>query len=317
MSDASFKLSRADGSSAITIPPGRRPVALRRSWLFVPGMDEGRQAQALDSGADVLVADLEEFTAPADRPEARRRIATLLARCRARGIVGAVRINRLEDDGLADLRGVMPGRPDVIFLPHAESSEQIAALDRAISAAEATAGLPAGQVEIVPTLESAIGVLRVQAILAASPRVTACLLAAEDLSADLGAERGPDGVELQHLRARFHVDCTAAGRLGIDCPFNYRAEPAVQADLHWMRRIGLKAKCVVFAEQVAMVNAVLSPQPDDVVRAKRLIERFEQAYAGAPTDGVPVDPPDYNTARRLLRRAAAFAAWRADGSGAA
>ncbi|WP_406939749.1 aldolase/citrate lyase family protein, partial [Bordetella pertussis] len=98
-------------------------------------------------------------------------------------------INKLEEDGLDDLRGIMAGAPDAIFLPHAESAAQIAALDRAISACEAEAGLAPGSTEIVPTLESALGVTRACEILTASPRVSACLLAAEDLTASLGAER--------------------------------------------------------------------------------------------------------------------------------
>ncbi|WP_425331200.1 aldolase/citrate lyase family protein, partial [Bordetella pertussis] len=60
------------------------------------------------------------------------------------------------------------------------------ALDRAISACEAEAGLAPGSTEIVPTLESALGVTRACEILTASPRVSACLLAAEDLTASLG-----------------------------------------------------------------------------------------------------------------------------------
>src|SRR5690606_22285334 len=135
-------------------PPPLRPARLRRSWMFVPGLDEVAQRRGLESGADVLVADLEEFTAPADRPAARQRIVALFKLCRARGTVAAVRINTLAGDGLADLRGIMPGAPDAILLPHAENAEQIRALDEAIAACEAEFGLAAGRTEIVPTLES-------------------------------------------------------------------------------------------------------------------------------------------------------------------
>lgn len=287
----------------------RRPVELRRSWLFVPGLDTAAQAAGLASGADVLVADLEEFTAPADRPAARMRITTLLAECRAAGVVGAVRINRLEDDGLADLRGVMPGAPDVVFLPHCEQVTQIEALDDALTACEHELGLPAGSTEIAPTLESALGVLHTHAIASASPRVSACLLAAGDLGANLGAQHGPDALELRHARARFHVDCTAAGRTGIDCPFNYRDDVALRADLQWAIRIGVRAKCSVYPEQVAALHALLTPQPEAVQAARACVARFEAAAAGRPQAGAPVDPPDYQTARRLLARDAAYRAW--------
>lgn len=289
----------------------RRPARLRRSWLFVSGIDEGAQQAALDSGADVIVADLEEFTAPADRPAARPRIAGLMARCRTHGTIGAVRINRLADDGLADLRGVMPGQPDVVFLPHVQSADEIAALALALDGLEASLGLPVGATEIVPTLESAKGVVRIQDILAASTRISACLLAAEDLSADLGSERGADSLELNHLRSRFHVDCVAADRVAIDCPFNYRDPQALAADLEWARRIGLKAKCTVQPAQVAAIHAALTPTEAQLSRARELVERFEAARRGAAHAGPAVESPDYHTARRCLARGADFQAWTA------
>lgn len=289
----------------------RRPVTLRRSWLFTSGMDERAQQAALASHPDVLVADLEEFTAQADRPAARPRVAALMARCRAQGAVAAVRINRLASNGMLDLQGVMPGAPDVIFLPFVESAEEIITLARALGACEVSLGLPIGSTEIVPTIESALGFVRIQSILTANERISACLLAAEDLTADLGAERGPDSLELNHLRSRFHVECRAAGRAAIDCPFNYRDPQAQAVDLAWVRRIGLKAKCTVFPEQVAPIHASLTPSAEQVERAKELVARFEADRRGEPPLGAPVEGPDYHTARRLLTRDTEFRTWTA------
>ncbi|MGE8636094.1 MAG: HpcH/HpaI aldolase/citrate lyase family protein [Achromobacter piechaudii] len=289
----------------------RRPPSLRRSWMFVPGMDAAAQAAGLASGADALVADLEEFTAPVERPAARPRIAQLFATCRAQGVVAAVRINKLEEDGLADLRGVMPGAPDAVLLPHAESAAQIVALDQAIGALEAELGLPPGSTEIVPTLESALGLVRALDILSASPRVSACLLAAEDLTASLGAERGKDGIELHAVRARFLVDCVAAGCVPIDCPFNYRDLPALQADLRWARRLGLKSKCATVAEQVPVIHQVFTPAASEVDAARDCVARFEAQRAGRH-DAERIDPPTYNTARRLLARHDQFERWAAE-----
>lgn len=289
----------------------RRPANLRRSWMFVPGLDAAAQAAGLASGADALVFDLEEFTAPVERPAARPRIAALFSDCRARGVVAATRINKLEDDGLADLRGVMPGAPDAVFLPHAESAAQIVALDQAIGALETELGLPQGSTEIVPTLESALGLVRAYDILTASPRVSACLLAAEDLTASLGAERGKDGIELHAARARFLVDCTAAGCVPIDCPFNYRDLPALDADLRWARRLGLKSKCATVAEQVPRIHAAFTPAAEEIDAARDCVARFEAQRAGRQ-DAERIDPPTYNTARRLLARHDQFERWAAE-----
>ncbi len=301
----------------MTIPANarRRPASLRRSWLFTAGLDHAAHRQAQDSGADVVVADLEEFTAAAERPQARERIVDLMAACRGHGIVAAVRINLLANGGLDDLRAVMRGAPDVIFLPYVENAQQIHALEQAIAACETAQGLESGSTEIVPTLESALGIIQAREILLASDRISACLLAAEDLTADLGAERGPDSTELNHLRARFLVDCVAARRVAIDCPFNYRDATAQAADLVWARRIGLKAKCTVFPQQVPAIHAALTPGAHAVLAARATVALFESARQRAAQPGsdapAPVDPPDYHTARRLLARHDAFRNWTA------
>lgn len=293
----------------INTPTHRRPVQLRRSWLFTAGLDIGAQEAALASRPDVVVADLEEFTAPADRPAARPRVAALMQQCRDHAIVGAVRINRLAGDGLDDLRGVMRARPDVIFLPYVESADEITALAQEISALEAEFNIPAGTTEIVPTIESALGFVRIQHILTASERIAACLLAAEDLTADLGAERGPDSLELNHLRSRFLVECRAAGRTAIDCPFNYQDLAAQDADLIWARRIGLKAKCAVYPAQVAAIHAALTPTTAQVDAAQRLVAQFEAFRRGEVSGAAQPQGPDYHTARRLLARDEAFRSW--------
>lgn len=279
----------------------RRPAPLRRGWMFVPGMEGKRQQVAMASGADVVVADLEEFTAPADRPAARLRIVQMLGDCRRHRVVGGVRVNKLAEDGYEDLVAVMEGRPDLIFLPHVESVEHIEALDRAIADCEMKWGYPPGATEIVPTIESARGLLALGAILRASPRIKACMLAVEDLAANLGAERGPDGIELLHARERFLIECVAAECVAIDCPCTFRAPDALALDLALSRRLGFRAKCVVYPEHVAALNRSLTPSEEDVRAAHEVVVRYQaQIQAGAAYSGEWIDAPVFNNARRLL-----------------
>src|SRR5689334_16954237 len=98
---------------------------LCRSWLFGPGADGAAHAAMLDSGADALIVDLEDFTPPARRDEARRNVAMLLERWREAGRVAAVRINALDTDGPTDLAAAMAGHPHVVAYPMAASAEQM------------------------------------------------------------------------------------------------------------------------------------------------------------------------------------------------
>ena len=285
-----------------------RPPELRRAWFFIPGADASRHADALASGADAIVVDLEEMTAPADRPSARVLIVHALREAERRGVVGAVRINKLEHDGHADLQGIMSGAPRVVFLPHAESAEQLKLLDTALDDLERVHGIAEGSTEIVPTIESAKGLVVLGALLASSPRIRSCMLAVEDLAANLGARRTPGGEELRYARSRFLIECIAAGCVPIDLPCTYRSADVLAADLQLSTQLGFKSKCTVFVEQVDAINRALTPSDDEASAARALIADYEAQLSGG-TSGSWIEAPDRNNAMRLLKRHAAMASF--------
>src|SRR5579885_3654969 len=106
----------------------RRPPALRRCWLFLPGAERAQLLAAPASGADVLIQELEDFTPPERRPEARARALSLYDAWRRSGKVAAVRVNPLETCGREDLAAVLKGRPDVVLMSKVVSPEQVRAL---------------------------------------------------------------------------------------------------------------------------------------------------------------------------------------------
>ena len=106
---------------------------IRRTWLFGPGADDAVHRAMLASGADALIVDLEDFTPPNRRDEARSALTPYVKGCRERGCIAAVPINQLEGCGEVDLAAAMTTRPDVIVYPMAEQVAQMHALDAAIS----------------------------------------------------------------------------------------------------------------------------------------------------------------------------------------
>lgn len=266
----------------------------RRTWLFVPGADPRAHAAAARSGADVLIQELEDFTPPGLRPTARALAPALYARWRAAGAVVAVRVNPLETCGREDLAAVLAGRPDVVLMSKVDAPEQVRALHRATR----------GRFDLVPNVESAAGLVRTLEIVRASPRVTAALLASEDLVADLGTSRSRTGDELAYARARFLVDCRAAGVEAIDCPYTFPDARGAAADARYAKRLGYRAKSLVAPAHAAPVNRVLTPQPAEIARARRIVAAFERARAAgrerAMVDGLLVEVPVYAAAQRLL-----------------
>ena len=266
------------------------PVA-RRTWLFVPGADPKAHEAAARSGADVIIQELEDFTPPELRPNARALAATLYDRWRKAGAIAAVRVNPLETCGREDLAAVMAGRPDIVLMPKIVSPEQVRALEQATG----------GAVDLVPNVETAAGLMRTFEIAKASPRVIALLVASEDMVADLGTNRSRSGAELAYVRARFLVECRAAGVEAIDCPYTFSDVKGAVADARYAKRLGYRMKSLVDPSHARGINRVFTP---DLAKARKIVAAFEKARAQgkerARVGGALIEVPIYAAAKRLL-----------------
>jgi citrate lyase subunit beta/citryl-CoA lyase len=287
-----------------------RPAKFCRSWLFLEGANEIALQRAAASGADVLIQELEDFTPPALRPAARALAPELYRSWRAAGAVAAVRINPLEQDGMDDLAAVMHGRPDIVALPKVAEPHHVLQLDEAVTLFERDYGIPEGSTALLPNIEFARGLVQTDAIAKASKRTRACLLASEDLAADLGAERGQDGMELAYCRQRFIVECVAADVVAVDCPYTWSDAEGVERDARWARRLGYVAKSLVDPAHAAVINGVLTPSDDEIRQARDIVIAFEAARAAGEArvevNGSLVEVPTYSTAKRLLARSEAM-----------
>jgi citrate lyase subunit beta / citryl-CoA lyase len=280
---------------------------LRRTWLFGPGADTAAHSAMMGSGADVLIVDFEDSTPPPRREQAREGIVRLIRQFREAGAIVAVRINALEDDGPADLAAAMPARPDVIAYPMAKSPEQMRALDLALDQWETRLNIAPGTTEILPVCETALGVLEVRAIAGGSRRIRCALLGAEDLAADLCAERHPDALELDYARRRFLLECRAAEIEPIDAPYTFSDVEGAVREARYAQRLGYRCKSVVCPEHAQPLKVALTPSEEDLRRATAMIEAFEAARARgedrALVDGLWVEVPTYRNACRLAERA--------------
>ena len=265
----------------------------RRTWLFVPGADSAAHEAAARSGADVIVLELEDFTPPELRPKARALSSKAFEMWRKAGAVAAVRINPLETCGREDLAGL--AKADIVMMSKVASPEQIVSLEKATG----------NSVELVPNVESAAGLLNAARIAKASPRVTAMLVASEDMVADLGTERSRGGEELAYVRARFLVECRAAGVEAIDCPYTFSDVKGAVADARYARRLGYRMKSLVDPSHAKGINKIFTP---DLGRARKIVHAFEKARSlgkdRAMVGGALIEVPIYAAARRLVESAA-------------
>ena len=158
---------------------------------------------------------------------------------------------------------------------------------------------------VIAIVETAQG-LRLAYETASNPRVTALLLGAADLGAELGWEPRPDGLELLYARSKVVSDSAAAGIRG---PFDVvhldtRDDEGLEAAARFARSLGFGGKACIHPAQLAIVNHVFSPEADSVAWAQRVLEaaeRGEREGRGAVAlNGEMIDAPIVERARRIL-----------------
>jgi citrate lyase subunit beta / citryl-CoA lyase len=286
-----------------------------RSLLFVPGDSPRKLAKAVESGADVLLVDLEDSVAPEGKVAAREVTREFLAATRplpGRPLL-YVRVNAL-DTGLADadLDGVMSASPDGVMLPKSVSGMDVQHLAAKLAVREAESGLADGATRIIAiATETAASIFNMGTYAGASHRLAGLTWGAEDLSADLGAEtnRQADGSYAEPYRlARtltLYAAC-AAEVAPIDSVFTgFRDEAGLRAECEEARRDGFTGKMAIHPAQVPVINDVFTPSPDAVARAQRILALFEENPGAGVIglDGEMLDRPHIRRAQRVLDRA--------------
>jgi (S)-citramalyl-CoA lyase len=269
-----------------------------RSWLFTPATRTERFAKAAEIGADVLILDLEDAVAEADKDVARRNALDYLgASSSATGVVRALRVNGITTaHGIADLAAVLSGAadPDLIVLPKTESARDLVILDRLLTAARKRARL-------VALIESAAAIEALDTIARATLRLDALLFGAADMAADLGAEPGIE--TLQYARLRLVAAAAAAGVRAIDTPFfDVRNRDGLQQEIAYAFRAGFSGKAAIHPDHVQPINEAWTPSADAVARARKILE-INKAGVGT-IDGKMIDEAIARGARRTLAAAA-------------
>jgi citrate lyase subunit beta / citryl-CoA lyase len=287
-----------------------------RSLLFVPGDSEKKLEKARMSDADALILDLEDSIA-SDRKAGAR--ATTLAFLKDFGPMANrprlfVRVNGLAT-GLTDADlDVVAGRPDGIMLPKAEGGAAVVHLDAKLAAHEALHGLPDGQVKIVAlTTETAKALFLAGTYAGASARLAGLTWGAEDLSAELGAEANRDAegrfLDPYRLARSLCLAAAAAAEVqAIDTVYvDFRNAEGLRRETEEARRDGFTAKLAIHPGQVETINAVFTPTPEAIAKAKAVVAAFaaEPGAGVVGLDGVMYDRPHLVRAEQLLARAKA------------
>ena len=289
-----------------------RRQRLRRSLLYVPGNMPGMLQNIPVFNADGVMIDLEDAVPLAEKDAARSLARHFLTAFPDRSKEVVVRINGLDTKyALDDLKAILPGRPDGIRLPKADDPEVVERLDTLLTEYEEKLDLEIGHFSILPSIESAVGVLNCVKTAQASRRIVALAFGAEDYTASLEIERTRSGEELLGARMQIVWAAKAAGLQAIDSVFaDVNDVDGLRADTELVKRLGFTGKSLVNPRQIDVVHEVFRPKRQEIDEALEVMEAIararEMGTGVISLRGRMVDAPVVKRAARILRTAVAF-----------
>jgi citrate lyase subunit beta/citryl-CoA lyase len=257
-----------------------------RSMLFLPASNPRAIAKARESAADLVILDLEDAVKPADKAVARDAANEAVASDWPMPV--AIRVNSVGSEWHSlDVDAV------------ARSSCQFAVLPRASSAHLVREVREALDKPVMAMIETAAGVLMAGEI---AKEAAALIAGTNDLAADLrlppGAGRGPLQTALQMIVLAARASAIAV----FDGVFNRLKDlDGFAAEAEEGRLLGFDGKSLIHPDQIAPCNRAFAPSPEEVERARRLVEAF---HGGAERfEDEMIERMHVEAARRLLQRA--------------
>jgi len=280
-----------------------------RSLLFVPGNKDNMLEKALGFTPDAFVPDMEDSVPVAEKDNARNMIRSFLPKLSGSGVPVIPRVNSLDTGWAeADLAAVVGPHIIGISIGKIHAPEDIESVSSLMTKLEKKAGLTAGELKIIPWLESAKAMVNCYDICRASPRIVGVAFGGEDFTHDMGIERLEDESEVAYARSHLCIAARAAEVLAFDTPyFRFKDEDGLRANGAAAKQCGFKGKFAIHPAQIDAINATFSPSAAEIENARLVVEAFEAAEregrGSTSLDGKVIDVPVVKRARAVLELA--------------
>ncbi|HEV2362253.1 MAG TPA: CoA ester lyase [Acidimicrobiales bacterium] len=265
----------------------------RRSCLSVPGSSERFLEKAPTIPADMTFLDLEDSVAPLEKEAARAKVVNAIRTLPWDDRVLCVRVNawdtRWTYGDVIEVVGNAGERLDEIMLPKVQSAAEVVALDLLLTQIEQNCGLPVGHIGIEAQIETTRGLINVEEICAASPRLETIIFGPADFAASMEMPVLTGGVQIpEYPGDHFHYvfsKILMAGRANglqvIDGPFLKVREPDLFRDFCQRTRVlGYDGKWALHPDQVTILNELFSPTQEQFDRAWAILDAYKQATEG-------------------------------------
>ena len=262
----------------------------RRSCLSVPGSSEKMLAKAPTLDADMVFLDMEDSVSPLEKEAARPKVVDAIRSQDWGDRVMCVRINAWDTKwtvgDIVDVVGKAGERLDEIMLPKVQTAAEVVATDLVLTQVEENAGLPIGHIGIEAQIETARGLINVEEICAASPRLETVILGPVDMSASMEMPSLGGGIEVPGYPGDyFHyvfVKILMAGRANglqvIDGPYVKVRDP--DGFREFSRRameLGYDGKWALHPDQITILNELFVPTQEQFDKALDILDSYEEA----------------------------------------
>jgi citrate lyase subunit beta/citryl-CoA lyase len=245
--------------------------------------------------SDQLFMDLEDAVAPLAKADARKNIVQALNEGGYEDKIRAVRVNDWTTQWTyTDVIEIVEGAGanlDCIMLPKVQNAEQVVALDLLLTQLERTNGLEVGRLGIEAQIENAMGLININAIAAASPRIESIIFGPADFMASINmkslvvGEQPPGydtGDAYHHILMSILMAARAYSKQAIDGPY------LGIKDLEGFRRVagrsaalGFDGKWALHPDQIALANEIFSPKQEDYDHAEMILDAYDWATSAA------------------------------------
>ena len=245
--------------------------------------------------SDQLFMDLEDAVAPLAKADARKNIVQALNEGGYEDKIRAVRVNDWTTQWTyTDVIEIVEGAGanlDCIMLPKVQTAEQVVALDLLLTQLERTNGLEVGRLGIEAQIENAMGLININAIAAASPRIESIIFGPADFMASINmkslvvGEQPPGydtGDAYHHILMSILMAARAYNKQAIDGPY------LGIKDLEGFRRVagrsaalGFDGKWALHPDQIALANEIFSPKQEDYDHAEMILDAYDWATSAA------------------------------------
>ncbi len=270
-------------------PSTPRTLRPRRSNLAVPGSSTKMLDKARGLAADQVFLDIEDAVAPLAKPEARRNIVAALTEGGWGDKVRTVRVNDWTTQWTyADVVEVVEGAGadlDCIMLPKVQTADQVVALDLLLTQIEKSTGLEVGRIGIEAQIENARGLIEVDAIAKASPRVETIIFGPADFMASINMKslvvgEQPPGYDVgdayHHILMSILMAARANDKQAIDGPYlQIRDVDGFRRVAGRSAALGLDGKWVLHPGQLDAANEVFSPRQEDYDQAENILDAYD------------------------------------------